>query len=75
MKLLSVSSDVLIPTYVYNINGSSLGVYLYYDATIEYFGEEHLPYGVLAVGCPGGLYPLPFTASATVSNAVLSAVS
>ena len=49
VKLLSVSSDLLIPTHVYNINGSSLGVYLYYDATIEYFGSEHLPYGVLAV--------------------------
>ena len=49
VKLLSVSSDLFIPTHVYNINGSSLGVYLYYDATIEYFGSEHLPYGVLAV--------------------------
>ena len=49
MKLLNVSSDLLIPTHVYSVNGSSLGVYLYYDATIEYFGEEHLPYGVLAV--------------------------
>ena len=49
MKLLCVSSDLLIPTQVYNVNGSSLGLYLYYDATIEYFGDEHLPYGVLAV--------------------------
>ena len=49
VKLFSVSSDLLVPTHVYNINGSSLGVYLYYDATIEYFGEEHLPYAVLAV--------------------------
>ena len=36
MKLLSVSSDLLVPTQVYNINGSSVGLYLYYDATIEY---------------------------------------
>ena len=49
VKLLSVSSDLLVPTHVYNVNGSSLGLYLYYDATIEYFGEEHLPYAVLAV--------------------------
>ena len=49
VKLLCVSADLLIPTHVYNVNGSSLGLYLYYDATIEYFGEEHLPYGVLAV--------------------------
>ena len=49
VKLLSVSSDLLIPTHVYNINGSSVGLFVYYDATIEYFGSEHLPYGVLAV--------------------------
>ena len=49
MKLFSVSSDLLIPTHVYNINGSLVGLYLFYDATIEYFGEEHLPYGVVAV--------------------------
>ena len=49
VKLLCISADLLIPTHVYNVNGSSLGVYLYYDATIEYFGDEHLPYGVLAV--------------------------
>ena len=49
VKLLSVSLDLLAPTHVYNINGSSLGVYLYYDATIEYFGEEHLSYALLAV--------------------------
>ena len=46
MKLLSVSVDLLTPSHVYHVNGSSLGLYLYYDATIEYFGEEHLPYGV-----------------------------
>ena len=49
VKLLSVSSDLLIPTHVYNVKGSSLGLYLYYDATIEYFGDEHLPFAVLAV--------------------------
>ena len=49
VKFFNVSFDLLIPTQVYHVNGSSLGLYLYYDATIEYFGEEHLPYGVLAV--------------------------
>ena len=49
VKLLNVTADLLIPTFVYDINGSSVGHYLYYDATIEYFGEEHFPYGVLAV--------------------------
>ena len=49
VKLLNVTADLLIPTQVSNVNGSLVGVYLYYDGTIEYFGEEHLPYGVLAV--------------------------
>ena len=49
VKLFNVSFDLLVPTKLYNVSGSSLGLYLYYDATIEYFGEEHLPYGVLAV--------------------------
>ena len=49
VKLLSVSFDLLVPTHVYNINGSSVGLFVFYDATIKYFGSEHLPYGVLAV--------------------------
>jgi len=50
IKLLSVSFDLLIPTSVYNINGTVVGIYLYYDASIEYFGtSKHLPYAILAV--------------------------
>ena len=49
LKILGVSSDLLIPTHVYHVNGSLVGLYLYYDGTIKYFGEEYLPYGVLAV--------------------------
>ena len=49
IKLLSLSTDVLTPTYVYNVNGSVVGIYLYYDASIEYFGNKHLPYAILAV--------------------------
>ena len=49
MKFLSVSFDLLTPTEVHNINGSLLGLFLYYDASIAYFGTEHLPYAVLAL--------------------------
>ena len=50
IKLLSVSFDLLTPTSVYNINGSVVGIYLYYDASIEYFGtKKHLPYAIVAV--------------------------
>ena len=49
IKLLSVSFDLLIPNRVYNMNGSVVGLYLYYDASIEYFGKKHLPYAIVAV--------------------------
>ena len=49
VKFLTVSFDLLTPTEVRNINGSSLGLFLYYDASIAYFGEEHLPYAILAL--------------------------
>ena len=31
------------------MNGSVFGIYLYYDASIEYFGRKHLPYAILAI--------------------------
>jgi len=49
IKLRSVSFDLLAPTRVYHVNGSLVGMYLYYDATVEYFGDKHLPYAVLAL--------------------------
>ena len=49
VKFLSVSFDLLTPTEVRNINGSLLCLFLYYDASIAYFGKEHLPYAVVAL--------------------------
>ena len=49
IKFLSVSFDLLVPTRVFHVNGSLVGMYLYYDATIEYFGDKHLPFAVLAL--------------------------
>ena len=49
-KLLSVSFDILYPTPIYNESGKLLNKSnLYFDATVEYFGKEHLPYGVTAI--------------------------
>ena len=49
IKLLTLSTD-LTPTYVYNMNGTVLGIYLCYDASIEYFGtKKHLPYAIFAL--------------------------
>ena len=49
VKILSVSFTLLIPTILYDIHGNRIGYFLYYDASIQYFGHEHLPYGVTAV--------------------------
>ena len=49
VKFNSVSFDLLVPTQAFNIHGEPLGVYLFYDGTMEYFGKEHLPYGFLAL--------------------------
>ncbi len=49
VKLSSVSCDFLVPTHLYNVRGESRGLYVYFDANLEYFGREHLPYGILAL--------------------------
>ena len=53
LKLLNVSFDFLIYAEVYTLKNSCLSYStryaLYYDASIEYFGKEHLPYAVLAL--------------------------
>ena len=49
VKFLSVSFDLLAFVKAYTPNGKVSGIYLFYDASIEYFGKEHLPYGILAI--------------------------
>ena len=51
VKFLTVSLDLLVPTKVYHLHGDhynhTLG--LFYAADTTYFGNEHLPYGILAI--------------------------
>ena len=52
VKFLSVSFDLLAPVLVYQINSTGHLTHswrLYNDATVPYFGETHLPYGILGV--------------------------
>ena len=49
VKLLDVSFDLLMPTATFDIHGKKEIKYLFYDATIEVFGKDHLPYAILAV--------------------------
>ena len=48
-KLLSVSFDLLIPTRAYNMKGEMVGVYLYYDPSVEYMGKEHRIFACIAI--------------------------
>ena len=49
VKILSISSDLLIPTQIYQLGSNITTLGLYYSPSVAYFGEEHLPYGILAI--------------------------
>ena len=48
VKVLSVSSDLLMYIHVYTLDGKS-STRPFYDPTMHYFGERHLPYAILAL--------------------------
>ena len=49
-KLLVVSYSLLDANYLFNNRGERVGpVVLYYNASIEYFSREHLPFALLAI--------------------------
>ncbi len=47
-RFLSISFKILLPAQVFDIHGDYC-LYLYSNASIEYFGEEHLPYAIMAI--------------------------
>ena len=49
VKFLTVSFDLLVSNKVYSPDGKTVGTVLFYDGTIDYFGRQHLPYGVIAI--------------------------
>ena len=49
IKVLSVTSDLLIPTRIYKLGSNVTTFGVYYSPTIVFFGEEHLPYAILAL--------------------------
>ena len=61
-KILSASFDLLVPVKIHQINSTGHMTHawrLYYDATVPYFGETHLPYAILAVAFCALLVLLP----------------
>ena len=63
VKLLSVSFDLLAPIKIYELYPDHFNhTYgLYYAPSMEYFGQEHLPYAVLAIFVLCGFCILPVT--------------
>ena len=64
IKVLSVSTDLLVPTQIYKLSSNRSVFGLYYSPSVIYFGHEHLPYAVLA--CL--LYTSPSPRDATLSR-------
>ena len=48
-KILSVSFDLLVFVHPYNSSGHRIDRFLYYDATLHYFGPQHRLYGTVAI--------------------------
>ena len=49
VKVTSVTIDLLTPTIVHQL-GSNTSIFgVYYSSTVQYFGDEHLPYAILAL--------------------------
>ena len=50
VKFCSVSYDLLTPVQLFDVHGKMVSsTYLYYSGTVEYFGQEHFPYAILAI--------------------------
>ena len=49
VKILSVTTDLLTPTIIYQLGSNASTVGVYYSPTVQYFGNEHLPYAILAL--------------------------
>ena len=49
VKIINTSFDILMPVQVRNVTGQIVGLYTYYNGSLEYFGHDHLPYAVLAI--------------------------
>ena len=49
IKIISVSTDLLIPTQIHELGSNKSTYGLYYSPSVAYFGSDHLPYAILAI--------------------------
>ena len=48
-KVVSVTFDILTPTKIHELHSDDSTYGLYYSPSVAYFGDEHLPYAILAI--------------------------
>jgi hypothetical protein len=49
VKILNVTADILIPTQIFQLSSNKSMFGVYYSPTVSYFGDQHLPYAILAI--------------------------
>ena len=49
IKILNVTADVLIPTQIRQLASKKSTFGVYYSPSVSYFGDQHLPYAILAL--------------------------
>ena len=49
IKILNVTADLLTPTQIFKLSSDKSMFGVYYSPTVPYFGDEHLPYAILAI--------------------------
>ena len=61
VKVLGITTDLLTPTEIYKLGLDKIQpeLGLYYSPTIQYFGDEHLPYAITAISIVTLLVSIP----------------
>ena len=49
LKFINISIDIFMPTTIFKEDGSQAGNFLYYYATIEFLGSEHMPFALISM--------------------------
>ena len=49
VKILNTSFNLLMPVQLHDMKRHLFGTYLYYNGSMEYFGKDHIPFGILAI--------------------------
>ena len=49
IKILNATADLLTPTQIFKLSSDKSMFGVYYSPTVPYFGDEHLPYAILAI--------------------------